>query len=143
MENENLSVANDPIVARNMASYMDAMMMIHTMHLSREVKERVGRRLVAESTDENLSKAFSRLEHLSTLKAGWDGSSALPISNRVIRNLKNVLLISDDEDWANWMISPDGNATVMLQSKKRRASISVGTEEFARSVGFAIRPNRI
>ena len=131
MENEISSVANEPIAARAMTSYMDAMMMIHTMHLSREVKERVGRRLVLESTDENLSNAFSRLEHLSTLKEGWDGGNALPISNKVIRNLKNVLLISDDEDWADWMISPDGNATIMLQSKKRRASISIGADEFS------------
>ena len=131
MENETSLMANEPVIAKSMTSYADAMMMIYTMHLSREVKERIGRRLVTESTDENLSNAFIRLDHLATLEAGWDGGEALPISNKVIRNLKNVLLISDDEDWANWMISPDGNATVMLQSKKRRASISVGANEFS------------
>ena len=112
-------------------SYMDAMAMIHTMHLTREDKERVGRRLVVETTEANLSKAFETLEHLSTLQSGWDGYGALPISKKVINNLRSVLLISDDADWENWMISPDGNATLMLQSGKRRASISVGADEFS------------
>ena len=105
--------------------------MIHTMHLSREDKERVGRRLVVETTEANLSKAFETLEHLSSLQSGWDGYGALPISKKVINNLRSVLLISGDADWKDWMISPDGNATVMLQSGKCRASISVGANEFS------------
>jgi len=83
------------------------------------------------TTQANLSKAFDTLDHLSTLRFGWDGYSALPISKKVINNLRSVLLISDNDDWKNWMISPDGNATIMLQSSKRRASISVGADEFS------------
>ena len=123
--------ASEPVAAYPMTSYMDAMAMIHTMHLSREDKERVGRRLVIETTEANLSNAFETLEHLSTLQYGWDGEGALPISKKVLNNLRSVLLISDDADWAEWMISPDGNATIMLQSSKRRASISVGADEFS------------
>ena len=131
MEDDVTMKVSEPAVAYPMTSYVDAMAMIHTMHLSREDKERVGRRLVIETTEANLSNAFETLEHLSTLQYGWDGDGALPISRKVLNNLRNVLLISDDADWSKWMISPDGNATIMLQSSKRRASISVGAEEFS------------
>jgi hypothetical protein len=131
MEDNVSTMASEPAVAYRTTSYMDAMAMIHTMHLTREDKERVGRRLVVETTEANLSKAFDTLEHLSTLQLGWDGCNALPISKKVINNLRSVLLISDNDDWKNWMISPDGNATIMLQSATRRASISVGAEEFS------------
>ena len=131
MEDNKTSMAAEPAMAYRTTSYMDAMEMIHTMHLTREDKERVGRRLVVETTEANLSKAFDTLEHLSTLQFGWDGYNALPISRKVINNLRSVLLISDNSDWRNWMISPDGNATIMLQSSMRRASISVGADEFS------------
>ena len=131
MEDNVSTMASEPVAAYPTTSYMDAMAMIHTMHLTREDKERVGRRLVVETTEANLSKAFDTLEHLSTLQLGWDGYNALPISKKVINNLRSVLLISDNDDWKNWMISPDGNATIMLQSATRRASISVGAEEFS------------
>ena len=105
--------------------------MIHTMHLSREDKARVGRRLLLETTEEHLSKAYERLEHLLALKDGWAGENTLSISRQVIANLRDVLLISNNKDWECWMISPDGNGTVMLQSNQRRSSISVGSKEFS------------
>ena len=95
MEDNVSTKASEPVAAYPMTSYMDAMAMIHTMHLSREDKERVGRRLVIETTEANLSNAFETLEHLSTLQYGWDGDGALPISRKVLNNLRNVLLISD------------------------------------------------
>lgn len=136
MQDNDIMEAAEPVMNYRMTSYNDAMAMIHTMHLSREDKERVGRRLVIETTEANLSKAFDTLEHLSTLQKGWDGYGALPISKNVLNNLRSVLLISDDADWDKWLISPDGNATVMLQSGKRRASISVGANEFSYYLKF-------
>lgn len=124
-------MASEPALANCSTSYTDAMMMIHTMHLSKEDKERVARRLLLETTEKNLSNAFDRLEHFSILEPGWGGEGSFPVSRRVIRNLKNVLLISDDVDWENWMLSPEPTGAVSLQSKKRRSSISVGDEEFS------------
>ena len=124
-------MASEPTAAYPTTSYMDAMAMIHTMHLTREDKERVGRRLVVETTEANLSKAFERIDHLGQLKDNWDGYGAKKISYYVLRNMRDVLLISDNEDWENWMISPAPDGTLALQSKCHTSSISVGDKEFS------------
>ena len=124
-------IASEPVASYPMTSYADAMAMIHTMHLSRADKERVGRRLVLETTESNLSKAFDSLEHFMVLEAGWAGEGSLPVSRSAINNLRKVLLLSDDDDWKYWMISPESNGAISLQSKLRRSSISVGSEEYS------------
>jgi hypothetical protein len=80
--------------------------------------------------DPALADAYERVDYLSTLQKDWDGYGALPISSQVIRNIK-ILLISDNADWQNWTISPDGNATLGLQSRKQKALISIGSLEFS------------
>lgn len=65
------------------------------------------------------------------MKDNWDGYGAKKISYDVIRNLRDVLLISDNEDWERWMISPAPNGSLGLQSKKHSASISVGDKVFS------------
>lgn len=131
MEDNGTTIVSEPALAYPTTSYHDAMAIIHTMHLTRADKERVGRRLVLETTEKNLSKAFDRLEHFLTLGAGWAGEGSLPVSRSAINNLRNVLLISDDKDWEYWMISPESNGAICLQSRIRRSSISVGSEEFS------------
>ena len=131
MEDNVSTMASEPVAAYPTTSYMDAMAMIHTMHLTREDKERVGRRLVVETTEANLSKAFDCIDHLSQLKEDWDGYGAKKISYYVLRNLRDVLLISDNDDWENWMISPAPVGTIGLQSKLHTSSISVGDREFS------------
>jgi len=126
-----LDIVNEPMVARPLTSYNDAMMMIHTMHLSREDKKRVAHRLTVEVTAPHLSKTFDRIEHLSTLQKNWAGEGSLPISHRVLNNVRQVLLISDDKDWENWFIVPDINATLTLQSKASDGTISIGADEFS------------
>ena len=124
-------IACEPVAAIPMTSYADAMMMIHTMHLSREDKKRVAHRLTVEVTAPHLSKAFDRIEHLSTLQKDWAGEGSLPISRRVLNNVRQVLLISDDRDWEKWFIAPDVNATLTLQSKTSDGTISMGADEYS------------
>lgn len=119
------------MVARPMTSYADVMGYLHSIRITPQVKESVGRRLLVEVTEPYLAKAFARLDDLSQLKAGWDGRGAKKISYYVLKNLRNVLLISDNEDWKNWMISPDTNGALGLQSKHGIATISVGDKEFS------------
>ena len=131
MEDNSLMAANEPAVAYGTNSYADVMSFLHTMRISPEVKEKVGRRLVMEVTAKNLAKAYARVDHLATLTKDWDGEGALPISRQVLNNIKSVLLISEDEDWKGWMIGPEPNATLGLQSKTTDACISIGADEYS------------
>lgn len=128
---ENNHIVQDPIGAYGTNSYADVMSFLHTMRISPEVKEQVGRRLVLEVTSKNLAKAYARLDYLATLEKNWDGEGALPISRQVLNNVKSVLLISGDEDWKEWMIGPEPNSTLGLQSKATDACISIGSNEYS------------
>ena len=77
------------------------------------------------------SETFERLDHLCQLQDDWDGYGGKKVSNYVLDNLRNVLLVSDDEDWKYWMISPAPNGSLSLQSKRHTASINVGDQEFS------------
>ena len=123
--------AAEPMMAQRMTSYADVMNYLHTIHISPEDKRKVANRLTLEVTGKNLSRIFERLDYLSTLPTNWDGYGALRISRKVIDNIRKVLLISEDEDWENWLIGAESNATIALQSRKNRASISIGNDEYS------------
>ena len=131
MEEDGVMKVSEPAVAYPIASYSDVMDYIHSVHISREDKEKVAQRLTVEVTQPALAETYDRIDHLSTLQKDWDGEGALPISPKVIRNIKSTLMISENSDWQNWTISPDGNATLGLQSKKQKALISIGALEFS------------
>lgn len=131
MEDNTVTIASEPMVAHPLTSYNDVMSYLHSIRISREDKERVAHRLTVEVTQPALADAYDRIDHLAMLQKGWDGEGALPISPKVIRNIKSVLMISDNDDWQNWAISPDGNATLGLQSRKQKALISIGALEFS------------
>ena len=131
MEDDVTTKVSEPAVASSMTSYNDVMSYLHSIRIAPEVKASVGRRLIVEVTEPYLSKAFERIDHLSLLKDDWDGYGAKKISNYVLRNLRDVLLISDNDDWENWMISPAPDGTLTLQSKCHTSSISVGDKEFS------------
>ena len=132
METDDIIKVGEPAAAYGTNSYADVMMMLYTMPISREVKRHVALRLVEETaSDSHIAKTFDRLDYLATLRRNWDGEDALPVSRQVINNLKRVLLISDNDDWKDWMIGPDTNATLGLQSANTDACISIGTEEFS------------
>ena len=80
---------------------------------------------------EALTEAYDRIEHLSTLAKNWDDHGALPISCQVLNNIKSVLMISQNSDWEHWMIAPDTNATIDLESETTGAVISLGAYEYS------------
>ena len=131
MEDNTSIVVNEPVVARPMTSYSDVMAYLHGIKISREDKALVGRQLLFEAKNENIANALSRLDHLSTLDWDWDGYGASKVSSKVIENIKSVLSISRDTDWMHWMISPESNGSLCLQSSQAMSSISVGAEEFS------------
>ena len=131
MKDNTAIMAQEPVMAHPMTSYADVMAYLHSIRISREVKRSVAQRLMVEVTGENLSKAFARLDYLCQLQDGWDGHGGRKISFQAINNLRQVLLISDNKDWENWMIAPASNGTVGLQSKLSIASISMGDKEYS------------
>ena len=131
MEDSERKVVNEPMAARPMTSYTDVMYYLHAIRISPEDKSRVAKRLTLEVTGKNLSRIFERLDYLASLLDNWDGHGALAVSRKAISNLKEVLLISDDDDWSDWLIGAEPNATIALQSRKNRASISLGNEEYS------------
>ena len=131
MEDNKQNVANEPVMTYGKNSYADVMLYLHNTGISREVKEKVGHRLVFEISALYLSKAFDRLDYLATLKEDWDGEGALPISRQVLDNLRRVLFISDDNDWKEWMIGPETNGTLGLQNSVSDACISIGENEYS------------
>ena len=123
--------ASEPAAAYGTNSYVDVMNFLHSMPISRSVKRQVAIRLVKEVSEPALADAFDKLDELSRLPEDWDGEGALPISPRIIQNMKEVLLLSDNEDWENWMIGPETNACIGLQSKQSKACVSLGAKEFS------------
>jgi hypothetical protein len=131
MEENGVNMAAEPVVTYPTTSYADVMGYLHRIRLSPKIKESVAKRLLLEVTEPYLAKTFARIDHLSMLKADWDGHNAKKVSYTVLNNLRNVLLISDNNDWEYWMISPEASGALALQSKLHNATISIGDEEFS------------
>ena len=131
MEDNVTTMASEPVAAYSMTSYADVMDYMHSIHISREDKERVAKRLTIEVTQPALADAYDRIDYLSTLNGGWDGHGALPISRKVLANIESVLMISDNDDWEHWMIAPDTNATIGIESETTGAVISLGAREYS------------
>lgn len=132
MEDDEVMMASEPAVATYpRTSYQDVMRYLHTIRLSPEDKKLVAHRLTLEVTGKNLSRVYSRLDYLASLEKDWDGEGGLPVSRRVLDNIKRTLLISDDSDWQGWLIGADANATLGLQSKTTKACISIGAKEYS------------
>ena len=112
-------------------SYSEVMAYLHSIPITPEVKETVGRRLVQEVTEPALAKAFAKIDEIAKLRNGWAGKGSFAVSSAVLRNLKQILFLSDNADWTEWTISPDTNATVGLQSKTTQALMSLGAKQFS------------
>lgn len=131
MEDKEHMTASEPTLAYRETTYSDVMDYIHSIHISRQDKEKVAQRLSFEVSQPALADAYERIDHLGSLQKNWDGRGASPISLKVLRNIKKVLMLSQNSDWVHWMITPDVNSTMCLQSDKTGASISLGAYEYS------------
>ena len=88
-----------------------------------------------EVTDKMLSgdalRLWKRTNVLSKLYKGWDGADASPIENKTIANMQNVLKKCSETDFSGWVLFPDDNGTLLLQSQDKNASISLGNNLFS------------
>lgn len=71
------------------------------------------------------------VDKLFFLNTGWDGLEALPVSESAIRNVSQLLIVSDNRDWHNWTVEPNINGTVILRHSSRMAGISIGSDAFS------------
>ncbi len=60
---------------------------------------------------------------------GWDGLSAVPLTRLSIKNFKEVLNDSRDEDLSGWSISPEINGTILLESEN--SAINIGDSQIS------------
>ena len=75
MEDNKTTMASEPTAAYSMASYNDVMDYMHSIHISREDKEKVAKRLTFEVSQPALAEAYERIEH-TTERLGWSWSVA-------------------------------------------------------------------
>jgi len=81
-----------------------------------------------------------RVSFLSTLKQGWDGYNALPVSNQVIININAFLAQINNKDLMGWRMLPEINGTISLQNDALRAGIQIGDSLFSY---FVISGNKV
>ena len=68
---------------------------------------------------------------LSNLQAGWDGAGARPVHKKVVQNVQRVIKAGISSDFQNWVLFPDDNGTLLMQSKDGMASISIGNNSYS------------
>ena len=77
---------------------------------------------------------FELLKKLNTYKnytAGWDGENAVPLSKKVIQNFNLVLEHIDRRLLVGLTIYPEINGSLLVDSQKREAGISLGETHFS------------
>ena len=77
------------------------------------------------------TELLERLSDFQEYEAGWDGDNALPLNHLVVKNFKSILQASSDNDLRDWTIFPSANGTLLLQHKKRKSGINIGTNGFS------------
>ncbi len=62
---------------------------------------------------------------------GWDGENASPLTAKVTENFSHVLEVIDKHLLQGLTIYPETNGTLLIDSTKREAGISLGDERFS------------
>lgn len=62
---------------------------------------------------------------------GWDGENAVPLTKKVIDNFNLILEQVDAHLLCNLTIYPETNGTLLIDSTKREAGISLGDNNFS------------
>lgn len=93
---------------------------------------------VVSSVDDEKLRIKVALDKLSYLKEGWDGLDALPISVEAVSNVLQMLAISDNKVWQDWVLEPNINGTLTLRSRSHSSAISLGADSFS----FFVRNGR-
>ena len=115
-------------------------------NLLKDLSETVRMQLVLKLKDSLLSKApssvdegaqvayYAILDKLKTYQGyekGWDGEQASPLTEKVVSNFSHVLETIDKKLLEGITIFPETNGTLMIDSTRREAGISLGDDKFS------------
>ena len=76
-------------------------------------------------------RLWKRTLELAELTAGWDGSHALPMEKKALQNIQRLIKAGESADFQQWVLFPDDNGTILMQSKDGKASISIGNNSYS------------
>ena len=76
-------------------------------------------------------RLWNRTAELAALAKGWDGASAMPIEKKAVQNMQRLIKAGASEDFNGWVLFPDDNGTLLMQSKDGMASISIGNSSYS------------
>lgn len=76
-------------------------------------------------------RLWNRTAELAALTKGWDGASAMPVEKKVVQNMQRLIRTGESSDFSGWVLFPDDNGTLLMQSKDGMASISIGKSSFS------------
>lgn len=76
-------------------------------------------------------RLWKRTEELATLPAGWDGAEAMPMEKKAVQNVQRLIKAGLSSDFKDWVLFPDDNGTLLMQSKDGTASISIGNNSYS------------
>lgn len=83
---------------------------------------------------EDQAAYFAILDKLKTYQGyakGWDGENAAPLTPKVIANFCSVLEVIDKHLLQGLTIYPETNGTLLIDSTKHEAGISLGDDRFS------------
>ena len=76
-------------------------------------------------------RLWNRTIELAALTAGWDGAQALPMEKKALLNMQRLLKAGESKDFQQWVLFPDYNGNILMQSKDGKASISIGNNSYS------------
>jgi len=76
-------------------------------------------------------RLWKRMEELAALQQGWDGSDALPMQTKTVNNIQRLIKAGVNADFKDWVLFPDDNGTILMQTKDGNASISIGNNSYS------------
>ena len=76
-------------------------------------------------------RLWNRTLELAELTVGWDGAQALPMEKKALQNMQRLIKAGESTDFRQWVLFPDDNGTILMQSKDGKASISIGNNSYS------------
>ena len=85
----------------------------------------------AQARGREYTELLESLSDFQDYEQGWDGEDAAPLDKAVVRNFKDVLQTSMDQDLRGWVVFPERNGTLFLQNEQHNAGINIGRNNYS------------